>query len=171
MDDEESPGSRGSTEPAKMGAAELSTTDGLIDVSEQLVRVVEVGAAFVLAMLFAVGVFDLSLQIGETVLSGTITDPLVVVGFIDTALLMLIIVEVYQTVVAYTRENDTRRIVQLVIYTGVIAMIRKVIIFRTGEYASIDQALLAAVAYTIIIGGLAALLLVERRTERAVAER
>jgi hypothetical protein len=48
-----------------------------------------------------------------------------VIGFIDTGLLLLTIVEVYQTVVAYTRENDTRRIVRLVIYTGVIAMVRK----------------------------------------------
>ncbi|PSP53984.1 hypothetical protein BRC67_00380, partial [Halobacteriales archaeon QH_3_68_24] len=79
-----------------------------------------------------------------------------------TGLLLLIIVEVYQTVVAYTQESDTRRIVRLVIYTGVIAMVRKAIIFRTGEYATTQDALLAAVAYTAIIAGLAGLLLVER---------
>jgi hypothetical protein len=41
-------------------------------------------------------------------------------------------------------------------------MVRKAIIFRTGEYASEQNALLAAVAYTIIIFGLSTLLLVER---------
>ena len=92
------------------------------------------------------------------------TVPLVVVGFIDTALLLFIIVEVYQTVVAYTQESETRRIVRLVIYTGVIAMVRKAIIFRTGEYVDEVAALMAAGSYTLIILGLAALLLVERRT-------
>ena len=132
--------------------------------SEDIMRYVEVVAAVVLVILFAIGVFDLGLQIFRTALGGSITDPLVVVGFIDTALLLFIIVEVYQTVVAYTQESQTRRIVRLVIYTGVIAMVRKAIIFRTGEYADEQAALLAAGAYTLIIFGLAALLVVERRT-------
>jgi uncharacterized membrane protein (DUF373 family) len=101
----------------------------------------------VFAILFAIGVIDLTLQIVAAVRSGTITDPLVVIGFIDTGLLLLIIVEVYETVIAYTRASDTRQIVRLVIYTGVIAMVRKVIIFRTGEYATSRSALFAALAY------------------------
>ena len=140
-----------------------SLDDRLLGFSEVLIRYTEVIAAVVLGVLFAIGVFDLGLQIVQSAVSGSITDPLVVVGFIDTALLLLIIVEVYQTVLAYTQESDTRRIVRLVIYTGVIAMVRKAIIFRTGEYASTGDALLAAGAYTLIILGLGALLLVERR--------
>jgi uncharacterized membrane protein (DUF373 family) len=136
----------------------------VLAISEQLITYVEVVAALVLVVLFAIGVFDLGLQIFQSALSGNITDPLVVVGFIDTALLLFIIVEVYQTVVAYTQESETRRIVRLVIYTGVIAMVRKAIIFRTGEYANESAALLAAGSYTLIIFGLAALLVVERRT-------
>lgn len=85
------------------------------------------------------------------------------IGFIETGLLLLIIVEVYQTVVAYVKQNDTRQIVRLVIYTGVIAMVRKVIIFRTSEYQSVTDALLAAVSYTVIIVGLVSLLYVERK--------
>ncbi|WP_324755795.1 phosphate-starvation-inducible PsiE family protein [Haloarcula montana] len=141
-----------------------SVDERLLAVSETLIRYVEVVAALVLVVLFAIGVFDLGLQIFQSAARGDITDPLVVVGFIDTALLLFIIVEVYQTVVAYTQESETRRIVRLVIYTGVIAMVRKAIIFRTGEYANERLALLAAVSYTVIIFGLVALLLVERRT-------
>ncbi len=140
-----------------------SVDDRILAFSESLIRYTEVVAAVVLGILFAVGVFDLSLQIVQAAVDGSITDPLIVVGFIDTALLLFIIVEVYQTVVAYTQESDTRRIVRLVIYTGVIAMVRKAIIFRTGEYASEQAALLAAAAYTLIILGLAVLLVVERR--------
>lgn len=128
----------------------------------RFVHVTELAAATVFAALFAVGVVDLLIQIFGAVRSGGITDPLVVISFIDTGLLLLIIVEVYQTVLAYVEENETRRIVQLVIYTGVIAMVRKAIIFRTGEYGSLEEALLAAGSYAIIIFALVALLLAER---------
>jgi uncharacterized membrane protein (DUF373 family) len=128
----------------------------------RFVHGIELAAATVFAVLFAIGVVDLMLQILGAARSGSITDPLVVISFIDTGLLLLIIVEVYQTVLAYVEENDTRRIVQLVIYTGVIAMVRKVIIFRTGEYATLEDALFAAAAYAIIIFALVALLFAER---------
>ena len=131
--------------------------------TDEFVHVVELAAAAVFALLFAIGVVDLSLQIGRSMIEGTITDPLVVIGFIDTGLLLLIIVEVYQTVVAYIRESDTRRIVRLVIYTGVIAMVRKTIIFRTSEYGSAEAAFMAAVSYAILIVGLIGLLYVERQ--------
>lgn len=130
--------------------------------TEQFINYVELVAASVFALLFAVGVGDLILQIGEAVLTGSITDPIVVIGFIDTGLLLLIIVEVYQTVIAYTTKSETNEIVRLVVYTGVIAMVRKVIIFRTDEYATTGDALLAAVAYTIVIFALSTLLLVDR---------
>jgi uncharacterized membrane protein (DUF373 family) len=128
----------------------------------RFVHGVELAAATVFALLFGVGVIDLILQIFEAVSSGRITDPLVVIGFIDTGLLLLIIVEVYQTVLAYVEQNDTRRIVRLVIYTGVIAMVRKAIIFRTGEYATLEDAMLAAGSYAVIMLALVALLFVER---------
>jgi uncharacterized membrane protein (DUF373 family) len=128
----------------------------------RFIRWVELATATVFALLFAIGVIDLVLQIFGAVRSGRITDPLVVISFIDTGLLLLIIVEVYQTVLAYVEQNDTRKIVQLVIYTGVIAMVRKIIIFRTGEYATIGDALLAAGSYAVIILALVALLFVER---------
>jgi len=161
----------GQPDPADNGPELDDTLDErLLAFSERLIRYTEVVAAFVLGVLFAIGVFDLALQIIESAISGSITDPLVVVGFIDTALLLLIIVEVFHTVVAYTRESETRTIVRLVIYTGVIAMVRKAIIFRTGEYASETDALLAAAAYTLVIFGLATLLVVEGRKRSGPAE-
>jgi len=158
-------------------AADTETDNGIVDsgflpsaeryanATDWFVHGVEMAAATVFALLFAVGVIDLSLQIVESVRTGAITDPTVVIGFIDTGLLLLIIVEVYQTVLAYVRVSETRRIVRLVVYTGVIAMVRKAIIFRTSEYATLQDALMAAVAYTVIVLGLVALLVVERRLE------
>ena len=136
MEDEETNPVGGALPPAD------SFDERILEISEELLRYIEVAAALVLVVLFGIGVFDLGLQIFESAIGGNITDPLVVVGFIDTALLLFIIVEVYQTVVAYTQESETRRIVRLVIYTGVIAMVRKAIIFRTGEYASEVAALI-----------------------------
>lgn len=131
-------------------------------VTERFIHGVELAAAALFALLFAIGVADLGLQIVQATVEGRITDPTAVIGLIDTGLLLLIIVEVYQTVVAYTQESETRRIVRLVVYTGVIAMVRKAIIFRTGEYPTTQDALLAALAYTVIIFGLVGLLFAER---------
>jgi len=126
-----------------------------VEASEAVMQRVELVAAFVLVGLFAIGVFDLGLQIFQEIRTGNISDPLVVIGFIDTALLLFIIVEVYNTVIAYARSDDTARILRLVIFTGVIALVRKAIVFRTGEYASPSEALLVAASYgllTVVLG-------------------
>jgi uncharacterized membrane protein (DUF373 family) len=161
MTDSDRPTNRPKAEES-IGRLLARSADGYAEAMNRFIHAVELAAAGVFAVLFAIGVVDLTLQIYASVQSGRITDPLVVIGFIDTGLLLLIIVEVYQTVIAYTQEGETRRIVRLVIYTGVIAMVRKAIIFRTGEYATAQDALFAAVSYTIIILGLVALLFVER---------
>jgi uncharacterized membrane protein (DUF373 family) len=158
MDDANSPdGSGAGPTPTAPTLAERYAV-----LTDRFVHGVELAAATVFAVLFAIGVIDLSLQILASVRSGAITDPNVVIGFIDTGLLLLIVVEVYQTVLAYVQEGETRRIVRLIIYTGVIAMVRKAIIFRTSEYATELSALYAAAAYSVIIFGLVALLFAER---------
>jgi len=159
--DEQSPASESESTTVEHEVKSL-LSEKYSTVISRFVQGVELAAATVFAVLFAIGVIDLTLQIFAAIQNGSITDPLVVIGFIDTGLLLLIIVEVYQTVLAYVEETNTRRIVRLVIYTGVIAMVRKVIIFRTGEYPTVQDALLAAGAYTIIIFALVALLFAER---------
>ncbi|WP_254838292.1 phosphate-starvation-inducible PsiE family protein [Natronomonas marina] len=159
--------------PPAAPATDEDSASGLAErysvLTDRFVHGVELAAASVFALLFAIGVIDLCLQIAMAVQSGEITDPNVVIGFIDTGLLLLIIVEVYQTVLAYVEETETRRIVKLIIYTGVIAMVRKAIIFRTGEYSTELDALYAAIAYTVIIFGLVALLFAERVYGEGVA--
>ncbi|SDG07167.1 Uncharacterized membrane protein, DUF373 family [Halorubrum xinjiangense] len=142
--------------------------DRVSDATNRFIHGVELAAAALFALLFGIGVVDLAIQIVESVPTGEITDPNTVIGFIETGLLLLIIVEVYETVVAYIEQSDTRRIVRLVIYTGVIAMVRKVIIFRTTEYPSTQDALFAAFSYTLVILGLVALLYVERSVGSAL---
>ncbi|SDX77883.1 phosphate-starvation-inducible PsiE family protein [Halobellus clavatus] len=140
-----------------------SSIDRIASYIEDFVNIVELAAAAIFALLFAIGVIDLALQIVQRVQTGEIANPRAVIGIIDTGLLLLIIVEVYQTVIAYTRRSETRRIVRLIIYTGIIAVIRKLIIFRTTDYASTQDALFAAVAYTLTLVSLSVILLIEQR--------
>jgi uncharacterized membrane protein (DUF373 family) len=161
-DDRATAAGDGARRPGRLDGNREQASNRIASATSRFVHVVELVAAAVFALLFAIGVVDLMLQIAVAAREGQITDPLVVIGFIDTGLLLLIIVEVYETVIAYTEESETRRIVRLVIYTGVIAMVRKAIIFRVGEYPTTRDALFAAVAYTVIVFGLIGLLLVER---------
>jgi len=172
-DESEEPPTSGDSSPAVLesrGRATPLASSRFATITNRFVHMVELVAAAVFALLFAIGVVDLMIQIVQATQAGRITDPLVVIGFIDTGLLLLIIVEVYETVIAYTEESETRRIVRLVIYTGVIAMVRKTIIFRTGEYATATDALLAASAYAVLILGLVGLLLVERGESRQLMD-
>jgi uncharacterized membrane protein (DUF373 family) len=155
-------GTAGSAETDSSRPSQISDgqTERLVAVSELVMQSVELVAGFVLVVLFAIGVFDLGLQIAGEIRSGDISDPLVVIGFIDTALLLFIIVEVYNTVIAYARSDETARILRLVIFTGVIALVRKAIVYRTGEFRSGTDALLVAASYSLLTLTLALLLFV-----------
>lgn len=116
--------------------------------SEVWMDVLELLTALIMILLFTIGVFDLTLKVYQLIANGTYTDPNAVIKIIDTALLLLIIVEIYRTVIAYVEELP---ILPIVIKVGIIAMTRKIISFRTGKYASKSDALIAAVAYGLLL--------------------
>ncbi|MFB6156188.1 MAG: phosphate-starvation-inducible PsiE family protein [Haloferacaceae archaeon] len=116
--------------------------------SEVLMELLELLTAFVMIVLFAIGVFDLGLKLFGMIQTGTYTDPEAVITLIDTALLLLIIVEIYRTVIAYVEDLT---ILPIVLKVGVIAMARKIISFRTGKYHTKVDALLSAVAYGFLM--------------------
>jgi len=145
------------------------SSDTLIDLSGRIVRGTEVAAAYLLAGLFAVGVVDIAIQIVELALpggQGSITQPQSIIGLLDPFLLLFVIVELYQTVVAYIREEDEVAVVTTAIYAGMIAMIRKAILFQTGDYETEAQALTAAGSYMLILVGLGVVLFVAYRYGR-----
>jgi uncharacterized membrane protein (DUF373 family) len=135
----------------------------IVDASDFLMHAVETGGAVVFALLFGIGLIDLVVLIAESVRTGEISDPAVVVTFVDRGLLLFIIAEVYQTVVAYVRGQSPRRILRLVIFTGLIAIIRKVIVFRTEVYGSKMEALTVAATYAVLLAGLGAIMLIDQR--------
>jgi uncharacterized membrane protein (DUF373 family) len=142
------------------------SADRLIDLSRRIVRGIEVAAAFLLVGLFAVGVVDIAIRIVGLVASGQITQPQSIIGLLDSVLLLFVIVELYQTVVAYSQQEEELEIVTTAIYAGVIAMIRKAILFRTSDYDTEIQALTAAGSYMLILVGLAVVLFVAYRYGR-----
>jgi len=133
----------------------------LVGYSERAIRYIEIFAAYILVGLFAIGVFDLVLRIGERFLDGSITDPETVVGLLDTVLLLFIIVEVYRTAVAYTRSESVLRVV---ILASVIAISRKIITFRPETYPTYTDALLNAAALSLLLAVLIGALYLIRRT-------
>ncbi|QZP39126.1 phosphate-starvation-inducible PsiE family protein [Halobaculum magnesiiphilum] len=125
-------------------------------------KLLEVGTAYFLLVLFAIGFLDLILVLVELLASGEFTDPSQVIDIIDTVLVLLIIVEIHQTVVAFSRDEP---VVRIVISAALIAITRKVISFRPGEYANINDAFVAAVAFALLLGVLVAAYFVVRRVD------
>ncbi|WP_255151377.1 phosphate-starvation-inducible PsiE family protein [Halorarius halobius] len=141
----------GDTEGAVEGGRGLTLDDvlkGLGIQSEVLMEVLELLTALLMVVLFAIGVFDLGLKLYQLIASGRFTDPDAILKLIDTALLLLIIVEIYRTVISYVEDLN---ILPIVINVGLIAMARKIISFRTGKYGTKEEALLAAAAYGFLM--------------------
>jgi uncharacterized membrane protein (DUF373 family) len=130
--------------------------------SERVMRWLEMGAAYFLVALFAIGVFDLGLSLYELLVSGRFTDPNAVIDLIDTVLLLLIIVEVFQTVVAFSRNEP---VIRIVINAALIAIARKVISYRPGEYESVEQAFVAAGSFTLLLAVLIVAFFVIRQVD------
>lgn len=128
--------------------------------SERFLRVFEVAAAYILVGLFGIGVFDLLLNIVALVHTGDITRTSAIVGLIDNILLLFIVVEIYQTVVAYARE---RSVVRIVIVAAVIAVARKIIVFQPTDYG-VRSALFVAAGYALLLAVLVGALYIVRVT-------
>lgn len=106
------------------------------------------GAAYFLLLLFLIGVFDLFLSLYGLLVAGEFTDPNEVVGLLDSVLLLLIIVEVHRTLVAYAKGEPVLRIV---VSAAIIAIARRAISFRLEDYDTGEETVLAAVAIAVLI--------------------
>ena len=71
-----------------MDTPNVPDVEQFVDLSERLMRYLEIVAAFVLVGLFGIGVFDFLLQIVTLVRTGAITDTASIIGLIDEILLL-----------------------------------------------------------------------------------
>ncbi|MEZ3165448.1 phosphate-starvation-inducible PsiE family protein [Halorubrum sp. RMP-47] len=123
----------------------------LDDAADPAARAMEwlvLGAAYFLLLLFLIGVFDLFVSLYRLLVAGNFTDPAQVVELLDSVLLLLIIVEVHRTLVAYARGQPVLR---TVVSAAIIAVSRRVISFRLEDYGTGDEALLAAVSLGVLV--------------------
>lgn len=138
-----------------------------VTTTERLIRALQLLAAYVLVLLFAIGVFDLGLDIVHLVRTGEITQTSAIINLIDTTLLLFIIVEIYHTVIAYTREES---VVRIVIVTGIIAITRRIISYHPTEFNTPQHALNASVGFAILLLVLVIALYVVYNTTEAPGE-
>jgi Phosphate-starvation-inducible E. len=73
----------------------------------------------------------------------------------------LIIVEVFETVVASSRQEP---VVRIVINAALIAVARKIISFRPGEYQTVENAFISSASLTILLLSLIIAFSAVRRT-------
>ncbi|MFC7116150.1 phosphate-starvation-inducible PsiE family protein [Natronoarchaeum sp. GCM10025703] len=116
--------------------------------SESVMRWLVLATAYILLVLFLVGIFDVLIGLYELFVSGRFTQPVAVVDLLDTVLLLLILVEVHRTLVAYVR-NDP--VIRIVIGAAIIAIAREIISFRLADFPTANEALTAAISFTILL--------------------
>ncbi len=127
-----------------------------------VMRWLVLGAAYFTLILFLIGVFDLVLSLFDLLTSGSFTDPVAVVGLLNTVLLLLIIVEVHRTLIAYARDEP---VVRIVVGAAIIAIAREIITFRIRDFDTATEALTAAGGLGILLVGLVVAYFVVRYTE------
>lgn len=117
--------------------------------SKDLLRWFVLTTTYFLLALFLIGLIDLGLGLFQLIVTGEFTDPVAVVSLIDTVLLLLIILEVHRTLIAYAADDP---VLPIIVSAAIIAVARQIISFRVDEFGTTRNALPAAL-------GLAALLL------------
>lgn len=117
---------------------------------------------YFLLALFVIGVGDLLLGLYDLIVTGEFTDPIAVVNLLDTVLLLLIIVEVHRTLLAYAREEP---VIRIVVGAGIIAVAREIVSFRIADFETVGDALTAAGSFALLLLVLVAAYFLVLRTE------
>ena len=116
--------------------------------SKDLLRWFVLATTYFLLTLFLIGLFDLSLGLYELIVTGEYTDPAAVVSLIDTVLLLLIVLEVHRTLIAYAADDP---VLPIVVSAAIIAVARQIISFRVDEFSSTSSVLPAALGLAVLL--------------------
>lgn len=104
--------------------------------------------AYFLLGLFLIGVFDLLVGLYDLIITGRFIDPVAVVELLDSVLLLLIIVEVHRTLLAYVRNEP---VIRIVLGAAIIAVAREIISFRIDDFETGIDALTGAGAFAVLL--------------------
>lgn len=119
-----------------------------IEPSKDFMQWLVLGTTYFLLALFLIGLFDLLLGLYDLMATGNFTEPTEVVALLDDVLLLLVIVEVHRTLLAYVREEP---VIQTVVGAAIVAIAREVISFKPDQFESGQEALAAAGALGILL--------------------
>ncbi len=135
--------------------------------SENAMQWLVLAATYFLLILFLLGVVDLLIGLYNLLVSGRFTDPGEIIALLDAVLVLLIIVEVHRTLLAYAREEP---VIQIVVGAAIVAVAREIISFRFEEFDSGNEALAVAAALSVLVVTLVVAYFIVRRTETTTAE-
>ena len=137
--------------------------------SEDLMQWLVLGATYFLLLLFVIGVVDLFVNLYNLLVSGNFTKPVEVIGLLDTVLLLLIIVEVHRTLLAYAREEP---VIQIVVGAAIVAVAREIISFRLDDFGSGEgpEVFAAAAALGVLLVTLVVAYFIVCRVETVAGE-
>ena len=137
--------------------------------SEDLMQWLVLGATYFLLLLFVIGVVDLFVGLYDLLVSGDFTKPVNVIGLLDTVLLLLIIVEVHRTLLAYAREEP---VIQIVVGAAIVAVAREIISFRLDDFGSGEgpEVFAAAAALGVLLVTLVVAYFIVCRVETVAGE-
>jgi uncharacterized membrane protein (DUF373 family) len=116
--------------------------------SKDIMQWLVLGATYFVLVLFVIGVFDLLVGLYDLLVSGNFTEPAEVIALLDTVLVLLIIVEVHRTLLAYVREEP---VIQIVVGAAIVAVAREVISFRVEDFDTGQSTLAAAGALGVLL--------------------
>ena len=119
--------------------------------SRDLLRWFVLATTYFLLALFLIGLFDLGLGLYGLIVTGEYTDPVAVVSLIDTVLLLLIVLEVHRTLIAYAADDP---VLPIVVSAAIIAVARQIISFRVDEFTPAENILPAALGLATLLLGL-----------------
>lgn len=128
--------------------------------SQSALRWLALLVAYLLILLFAIGIFDLVVEIYNNIADATLARPIAIIELIDTVLLLLIILEVHRTLIALVKREP---VVRIIISVAIIAIARQIISFRIQEFeGGIETAFAAGSLTALLLVSVVAYVLVQR---------
>ena len=117
-----------------------------------LIEVLQTVLAAFLVILFALGVLDIALVVSQPFVEGNVREPgqisNIITSSVDTILYLLIVVELYHTIIAYVENRD---VIRAVVHAGLIAVARQIITLKPDEFENMAALLQAAGSYGLLL--------------------
>ena len=135
---------------------------------ERVMDYLQLVVVFILVILFGIAVYDLGLELYQLVMTGQIYDPVSLIGILETALLLFLIVEVFRTSVAHL---EGLKVLPLVVDVAIIGIVRSIITFRLSDFSNMSEAVLASLSYAIILLVLIGSFFIVHRQQRKAPEK